>query len=238
MRRLALGGIPCLQQHIYGGQRPDREQLAPRLIGRDLLDAQRVADHPADCGHLLELAQGLRPGQNIFRTGVSILAQRADRDCGNVALVDRSCSQDAASARHRRRESAAPTSSQHFAANIPGRRRVHWIPEFSINRSICSTTTLSGLGCWKSGCGVLSGAERKTIRFACLAIRSKAGATAAAGAVHTRNTVSIPSRHASRVSGRVRSPRTTSTCGGNRAALGLRASARTCATLSANRERT
>ena len=50
-----------------------------------------MADHPADCGYLIELAQGLRPGQNIFRTGVSILAQRADRDCGNVALVDRSC---------------------------------------------------------------------------------------------------------------------------------------------------
>ena len=76
------------------------------------------------------------------------------------------------------------------------------------------------------------------MRRACFVIRSKAGATAVAGAVHTRNTASMPSRHPSRVSGRVRSPRTTSTCGGNRAAPGLRAIARTRAPVAANRETT
>src|SRR5215469_8529167 len=34
-----------------------------------------------------------------------------------------------------------------FAANIPGRRNVHWTPEVSIKRSICSNITRSGLGC-------------------------------------------------------------------------------------------
>jgi len=37
------------------------------------------------------LAQRLRSAQNIFRSGVSILTQRADRDCGDVTLVDRGC---------------------------------------------------------------------------------------------------------------------------------------------------
>jgi hypothetical protein len=35
------------------------------------------------------LAQRLRPGQNIFRAGVSVLTQRVDRHCGDVTLVDR-----------------------------------------------------------------------------------------------------------------------------------------------------
>jgi len=65
------------------------------------------------------------------------------------------------------------------------------------------------------------------MRCACFAIRSKAGTTVAGGATHTRNTVSIPSKHPSRVLGRARSPRTTSTCGGKPAASGLRASALT-----------
>ena len=76
----------------------------------------------------------------------------------------------------------------------------------------------------------------KSMRRACFVIRSKAVATAAGGAVHTGNTISMPSKHPSSVSGRVRSPRTTSTCGGNRAAPGSRAIARTCMPVAANRD--
>jgi len=130
--------------------------------------------------------------------------------------------------------SGLPTSSERF----PGRRNVHCSPEVSINRSMCSNIALSGLGCWKSGCAVLSGAERYTMRRARFVIRSNAGATAARGAVHTRNTVSMPSKHPSSVSGRVRSPRDTSICGENRVTSGLRVITRTCAPVAANRETT
>ena len=61
VRRLADRGSPGLEQHIYGGQRPNPEQLMPCLVWRDFFDAQRAANHATDCGHLLELAQGLRP---------------------------------------------------------------------------------------------------------------------------------------------------------------------------------
>src|ERR1700722_6646892 len=72
-------------------------------------------------------------------------------------------------------------------ANIPGRRNVQSSFEVSIIFSICSVWILLGLGCWKNGCGVLSGAERNTILRAYFAIRSKAGANAASGAVQTMN---------------------------------------------------
>ena len=80
MRRLADGGSPGLEQHIHRWERPDPEQLMPRLVWRDLLDAERAANHPVDGGHLLKLAQRVRSGQNIFRPRVSVLAQRARRD--------------------------------------------------------------------------------------------------------------------------------------------------------------
>src|SRR5436305_1533424 len=66
-----------------------------------------------------------------------------------------------------------------------------------------------------------------TTRRADRAIWSKAARKAPAGAVHTRNTVSITSRHLLRDSGSVRSPRTTSTPDGRPAASGLRVIART-----------
>ena len=88
--------------------------------------------------------------------------------------------------------------------------------------------------CWNRGCAVLSGAERNTMRRARFAIRSKAGATASTGATHTRNTVSMASRHLSRVSGAVRSPAATSTREGKLAACGLRTSARTCSPAASN----
>jgi hypothetical protein len=46
------------------------------------------------------------------------------------------------------------------------------------------------------------------------------------GAIHTRNTLSMPFRHASSVSGAERSPRTNSTSAGRLAERGLRLMAR------------
>jgi len=74
----------------------------------------------------------------------------------------------------------------------------------------------------------LCGEERNTMRRVCLAIRSRTRATVFGGAVHTRNTESTSCRDLSMLSGRVRSPRTTSTCDGKRAVSGLRVRARTC----------
>jgi len=58
VRRLANGGCPGLKQHIHGRQRPDREQLTPRLLWRDLSDAQRTADHPPSAESSVLLAEG------------------------------------------------------------------------------------------------------------------------------------------------------------------------------------
>jgi hypothetical protein len=90
-RRLTGCRSPGVEQHIHDKSRHENEQFAPRLIWRDLFHAQRAADHMTDCRYLLELAQGLRPGQNIFGSGVSVLTQGADRDRGDVPLVDRRC---------------------------------------------------------------------------------------------------------------------------------------------------
>ncbi len=67
------------------------------------------------------------------------------------------------------------------------------------------------------------------MRRVCLAIRSKARATAVGGAVHTKKTVWMPSTQASTISGRERSPRITSTCDGKPAASRLRHCADVCA---------
>src|SRR5580704_9503508 len=79
---LADPGRPSVEQNVHDGPRHDRDQFTARLVWRNLFDAQRAADHATYCGHLLELAQRLRPGQNIFRAGVSVLTQRVDRHCG------------------------------------------------------------------------------------------------------------------------------------------------------------
>jgi len=50
-----------------------------------------------------------------------------------------------------------------FAANIPGRRNVHWSPEASINRSIARHRS-QRIGLLEEGCAVLIGAERNTMR--------------------------------------------------------------------------
>ncbi len=55
--------------------------------------------------------------------------------------------------------------SRTFAANIPGRRKVHWSPEASISRSNSACIFACGLGCWNNGCAVWYGVERKAIRL-------------------------------------------------------------------------
>ena len=45
-----------------------------------------------------------------------------------------------------------------------------------------------GFGCWKNGCGVRCGDERKTTRRACDARRSMTAGAVAGGAVQTRKT--------------------------------------------------
>src|SRR5579871_520534 len=61
----------------------------PRLLWRDLFDAQRVANHAANGRYLLKLAQRLRSGQDIFCSLVSVLAQGANRNCCNITLINR-----------------------------------------------------------------------------------------------------------------------------------------------------
>jgi len=50
---------------------------------------QRPADRPADEGHLLELGQELGAGEDIFRSGMAVLAKRVHRNGSDVTLVDR-----------------------------------------------------------------------------------------------------------------------------------------------------
>src|SRR5215831_19478094 len=52
---------------------------------------KRPTNRSTDRGYLFGLSQGLRPGQNIFRSGVSVLAQGTDRDGGNISFVNRGC---------------------------------------------------------------------------------------------------------------------------------------------------
>ena len=79
-----------------------------------------------------------------------------------------------------------------------------------------------GFGCWKNGCGVRCGEERKTTRRACDARRSTTAGAVAGGAVQTRKTAPTPCSPASSDSGTVRSPTTTSTAAGNLAAVSAR----------------
>jgi len=135
--RLADRGCPRVQQHIYNWQRYHSQQLATRFCRRYFFEAQRTSDRFTDYAYLLELAQGLRPGQNIFRS-VPVLTQGAHRDCSNIALMDRRswrlCVGPAHDVGVARIFGAHQRSA--FAANIPGRRNVRWSPEVSISRSI------------------------------------------------------------------------------------------------------
>jgi len=91
-RRLIDCRRPGVEQHIHDERRHVGEPLGSRVFRRHLFNTQRAADHFAHCRYLLELAQGLRPGQNILRSGVSALTQGANRNRGDVTLIDRSCS--------------------------------------------------------------------------------------------------------------------------------------------------
>ena len=91
--------------------------------------------------------------------------------------------------------------------------------------SACSTAM--GFGCWKKGCGVWCGDERKTTRRAWVATRSTTAAAVAGGTVQTRKTALTPRSAASSDSGAVRSPVTTSTFAGSAAASGRCVRART-----------
>jgi len=60
----------------------------------------------------------------------------------------------------------AAHQSSAFDANIPGRMIVAARPAAAIRRSMSAWRTARGFGCWKNGCGVRCGEERKTTRRA------------------------------------------------------------------------
>src|SRR5215467_14292345 len=78
--RLAYCGGPGVEQHIEQRRGPDGDPLTPPLVGWDLFEAERAPNRTTDGGYLLRVSQGLRPGQNIFSSCVSVLAQGADGD--------------------------------------------------------------------------------------------------------------------------------------------------------------
>ena len=117
---------------------------------------------------------------------------------------------------------AAPHQNNVFDANIPGRMIVDSSPAAAMSRSISAWTTAIGFGCWKKGCGVWCGEERKTTRGAWAARRSTTAGTVAGGAVQTRKTAPAPLRPTSSDSGTVRSPVTTSTFAGSAVAASAR----------------
>jgi hypothetical protein len=84
------GGCPGVEQHIYDGCGHKRAPFTTRFIWRELFNAQEAAECAADCRYLLGLSKGLWPGKNIFRAIMPVFAQRAYRDGGHVALVNRS----------------------------------------------------------------------------------------------------------------------------------------------------
>jgi hypothetical protein len=86
-------------------------------------------------------------------------------------------------------------------ANIPGRMIVDAMPAFAICRSMLACKSAMGFGCWKNGCGVWCGEERKTTRNARDARRSMTAGTLADAAVQTRKTEPTPSSAASSDSG-------------------------------------
>ena len=82
-----------------------------------------------------------------------------------------------------------------FPANMPACTNVHSSPHVSISRSMPSATSLEGFGCWKNGCGVLSGAVRNTIAVRGGRFIPAHAPQPAGGATHTTKTVSTSSRH-------------------------------------------
>ena len=121
---------PGVEQHVDGRGRPREGPLTARFVWRHRFDAESAADGAADGGELFELAQGLGSGEHVLCRKVPVIAQHADPDCSDVALVDR----DRRSGEMRPAHKVACTiCSAHqpraFEANIPGLRNVHSSPE-------------------------------------------------------------------------------------------------------------
>src|SRR4029079_1527106 len=55
----------------------------------NLLSAQRPAERASDGLHLLSLCQGFRPGHDILRARVNVVAQRTNGDGRDVTLIGR-----------------------------------------------------------------------------------------------------------------------------------------------------
>src|ERR1700674_2262238 len=99
---------------------------------------------------------------------------------------------------------------------------VDWSPAAAMSRSISAWSTAIGFGCWKKGCGVWCGDERKTTRRAKVARRSTTAGAVVGGAVQTRKTALTPRSPASSDPGTVRWTVTTSTFAGSVAAASER----------------
>ena len=90
MGGVALCGGPGVEEHVDGGERADGEEFAARLVGSDFFGAQVAAEHAGDDRDLCGMRERLRAGEDVFGAGVAGVAQGADGDGGDVALVDRS----------------------------------------------------------------------------------------------------------------------------------------------------
>jgi len=226
---MAERGGPGIEEHVDGGERADGEQFLARLVGSDFFDAQVAAEDAPDGRNLFGVSERLRAGEDIFGAGVAFFAQCSNRDGGDVALVDRSGGNGEIGPTH-----------DFASANLRGP------PKQSIGGEHAGAEkgppdaggvdrTFDLFEHRPEPIGLLKERVRRLERSgkvddlarARAVMRCKAGVIAEAGAVHTRKTASVPSRHASRVSGTVRSPRTTCACGKS-AASGWRAMARTC----------
>ena len=89
MGGVAEGGGPGVEEHVDGGERADGEEFAARFLGGDFFDTQLAAEHAGDGRNLFGVSERLWTGENVFGACVAFVAQGADGDCGDVALIDR-----------------------------------------------------------------------------------------------------------------------------------------------------
>ena len=172
----------------------------------------------SDCGPVRTYSAPVCPSSHNTRAATAAMSRSSIGAVGTLRQGQRTTSPAQICFAHQ---------SNELLASIPGRRKTQSSPESSIIFSICSVCVLLGLGCWKKGCGVFSGAERNTRRRMRFRSCSKAGPKAPSGAVQTRNAASTSNRHPWRLSGEVKSPCTTSTSGGKWTSSNLRVRART-----------
>src|SRR5438132_9181823 len=76
------------QQHVRYRRRHHCQQLSPRRFGRELLEAQGPADRVGDDVDLFPLSERLRSRQHVFPASMSLVAERANGDGGDVTLVN------------------------------------------------------------------------------------------------------------------------------------------------------